>query len=481
MSEILKDIPSVDSIIKSDKTERYLSLYPRNLIIKAIREVVQSIRNGILKGTIKSREEIYQTIYPEIEKVLRDMSGFSLRRVINATGVVIHTNLGRSNLSERAINNVINIAGSYSNLEYDIEEGKRGRRDIHCIKWLKEITGSPDAFIVNNNAAAVLISLNTIASGKEVIISRGELVEIGGSFRMPDVMRLSGAILKEVGTTNKTHLHDYRNAITENTGLILKVHTSNFRLSGFVKSVEIEELVNLGKEYNIPVMYDLGSGCLIDLNKHGIQGEPSVIDVLRSGVDILSFSGDKLLGGPQAGIILGKKELIDRIRKSPLARAVRIDKLTLSALEATLFDYLDPENAIEKIPTLRALLDKPENILKRAKKILRLMLKKRGFASMKTIGRNLTAVKSDDVIAYAGLIEDYSQAGGGALPEINLKTYVVALRPRKISLNHLIKRLQSQNPPVVGRVKEDLLILDARTISEREIKSLVESVFNALF
>ncbi len=479
MSEILKEIPSVDSIIKSDEIKKYLSLYPRNLIIKAIREVLESLREGVLRGIIKSREEIHETIYPEIEKLLRDISRFSLRKVINATGIVIHTNLGRAILSERAIKNVALVAGSYSNLEYNIEEGKRGKRDVHCIKYLKEITSAPDAFIVNNNAGAVLVSLNAIASGKEVIISRGELVEIGGSFRMPDVMKMSGAILKEVGTTNKTHLHDYRDAITENTGLILKVHTSNFRMSGFTKSVEIEELVTLGREYGIPVMYDLGSGCLIDLKRYGIHGEPSVIDILGSGVDLLTFSGDKLLGGPQAGIILGKKELIDRIRRSPLARAVRVDKLTLSALEATLFEYLDPESAVEKIPTLRALLDRPENILKRAKRILNLLLRKHGIISMKSLRNKDT--KDKDIRAYAGIIEDYSQAGGGALPEVNLKTYAVAIKPVKISLNHLIKRMRLQDPPVVGRIKDDLLLLDARTIKEEEIKPLAQSIINALF
>ncbi len=479
MSEILKEIPSVDSIIKSDEIRQYLSLYPRNLIIKAIREALESLREGVLKGIIRSKEEIYQSIYLEVERFLRNISAFSLKRVINATGIVIHTNLGRAILSERAIKNVSFIAGSYSNLEYNIEEGKRGKRDVHCIKYLREITSAPEAFIVNNNAGAVLISLNTIAQGKEVIISRGELVEIGGSFRMPDVMRLSGAILKEVGTTNKTHLHDYRNAITENTALILKVHTSNFRMSGFVKSVEIEELVKLGREYGIPVMYDLGSGCLIDLKRYGIYGEPSVIDILGSGVDLLTFSGDKLLGGPQAGIILGKKELIEKIRRSPLARALRIDKLTLSALEATLFDYLDPEKAVENIPALRALLDKPNNIMKRAKRILNLLLRKDGIISIKKLRDRDT--QGEDIRAYAGIIEDYSQAGGGALPEVNLKTYAVAIKPVKVSLNHLIKRMRLQDPPVVGRIKDDLLLLDARTIQEKEIKPLVESIINALF
>jgi L-seryl-tRNA(Ser) seleniumtransferase len=326
---------------------------------------------------------------------------------------------------------------------------------------LKEITGAEDGFAVNNNAAAVFLCLSALAKGREVIVSRGELVEIGGSFRIPDVMSHSGALLKEVGTTNKTHPYDYENACSEATALILKVHRSNYQIAGFTEEVPIGELVSFGHGRGVPVMYDLGSGCLIPLGQYGIHGEPAVQEIVKNGADLITFSGDKLLGGPQAGIIVGKQELIERVQRHPLARAVRIDKLTLAALEATLMEYVDGEQAKEHIPTLRMLLEDIGIIKARAKKIASL------------IKREITG-------AVLQIKEDSSQAGGGSLPAVEFPTCVVAIKPEKISVNEMEERLRRGEPAVIARIQENSLVLDARTISDLEIASLVRAVTAAL-
>lgn len=484
IERLLRELPSVDILLKSREGEKWLSEYPRNLVLKVIRENLDLLREDIKKGNLVDPANLRNTLISLINRGLERASSFSLRPVINATGIVIHTNLGRSLLATNAVINLLEIANSYSNLEYDLKEGKRGKRYVHIVKLLKEITGAEDAFVVNNNASAVYITLNTLTYQKEVIVSRGELVEIGGSFRMPDVMKMSGAILREVGTTNKTHLYDYENAINENTALILKVHRSNFKVSGFVEEVSQEELVQLGRRYNLPVFFDLGSGCLIDLKKYGIPDEPSVQELLRSGVDLLSFSGDKLLGGPQAGIILGRKEYIGKIRKSPLARVVRVDKFTLAALEATLFNYLDEKWAIERIPTLRMLLEKPEELKKRAEKIIRKLQKIEGWLKVSDSSRaeamKKINVPSGTLKALFSLDEDYSFAGGGALPEVKLKTYGVAIKPLLISVNKLEERLRNTDPPVIARINDEKLFLDVRTISENEIEKLVKILSGVL-
>lgn len=459
IQELLSRLPSVDEVLKSDRGKEWLETYPRRYVLRAIREIIDLRRKEILSGTIK--ETYLEEMIPDIQVVIERLSAMSLRPVINATGVVIHTNLGRSVLSGRVMENVTMIATSYSNLEYDLNEGKRGKRYSHIKRLLIEVTGGEDGFVVNNNAAAVFLCLNEMAKGKEVIVSRGELIEIGGSFRMPDVMSSSGAILKEVGTTNKTHLYDYERAINENTGLILKVHPSNYRIQGFAEDVPIEELVVLGHRRGIPVMYDLGSGCLIDLRPYGIYSEPSVKDVVGKGVDLVTFSGDKLLGGPQAGLIVGKKEFIERIQRNPLTRAVRIDKLTLAALEMTLFEYLDEEKAKRDIPTLRMLLEDTSVIKERAKRI---------YNGLKRV------VKSAEI----ELIQDVSRAGGGSLPEIDFPTYAVAVKPSSISARLLEERLRLGNPPVIVRVREERIIVDARTVGAKEIPSLIDSIRAAL-
>jgi L-seryl-tRNA(Ser) seleniumtransferase len=457
--EILSDLPSVDEVLRSTYGEEWLKNYPRRYVLNAVRDVIKLRRKKILEGTalLTSLEDIV----PDIEIMVRRLSSLSLKSVINATGIVIHTNLGRSALSERVMENVRRVAVGYSNLEYDLESGKRGKRYVHIKRLLREVTGAEDGFAVNNNAAAVLLCLSALAKGKEVVVSRGELVEIGGSFRVPDVMVSSGAVLKEVGTTNKTHGYDYENALSDATALILKVHQSNYRIIGFTEDVSLEMLVGFGHGRGIPVMYDWGSGCLIDLKPHGIYAEPTIQEILRSGVDIVTFSGDKLLGGPQAGLIVGKREFIDKIQKNPLTRAVRIDKLTLAALEATLREYVEEEQARETVPTLRMLLEDPASIKARAKKIAALLKRRVNNAAIT-------------------LIEGKSQSGGGSLPEVDFKTYVVSIRPENLSVNKLEEKLRRCEPPIVARIQENSLVIDPRTITAEEVPLVIRGVQEAL-
>jgi L-seryl-tRNA(Ser) seleniumtransferase len=457
--KLLSRLPSVDEILKSTPGAELLRTYPRRYVLQGVRQGIDQKRQEILSG--RSNDFSQEVLLAEIEDSIACLSAFSLKPLINATGVVIHTNLGRSTLSDRVLENIRRVSESYSNLEYDIEQGKRGKRYAHIKRILREITGAEDALVVNNNAAAVLLSLNTLSKGREVIVSRGELVEIGGSFRIPDVMVSSGAILREVGTTNKTHLHDYENAINGNTSLILKVHRANFRIVGFTDEVPIEELVALGSKHGIPVMYDLGSGCLINLKTYGIHDEPAVQEIVKTGVDLTTFSGDKLLGGPQGGVIVGKKEHIERIQKNPITRAVRIDKLTLAGFEATLMEYLDEEKAIKAIPTLRMLLQKPEEIRNRAN----------------TLARRL---RKEVHNAHIRVMTDTSRAGGGALPEHDLPTFVTAITTESISVNELEGKLRKGTPPVITRIKEDSLILDARTIRDHDIPVLVQRIKSIL-
>jgi L-seryl-tRNA(Ser) seleniumtransferase len=457
--KLLSKLPSVDELLKSGRGVDWLQSYPRRYVLQAIRETIDLKRKEIIDGLAVDLSN--EVMSGEIERIIEKISSYSLEPLINATGVVIHTNLGRSILSQRVLDNIRRVSESYSNLEYDIEKGKRGKRYSHIKRILREITGAEDALVVNNNAAAVLLCLSTLSKDKEVIVSRGELVEIGGSFRIPDVMKSSGAVLREVGTTNKTHLYDYERAINDNTSLILKVHKSNYRVIGFADEVSIESLVKLGRNHRIPVMFDLGSGCLIDLKPFGIYDEPAVADIVRTGVDLTTFSGDKLLGGPQGGVIVGKKEHIEMIQKNPMTRAMRIDKLTLAGFEATLMEYIDEEKAIENIPTLRMLLQKAEDIKKRASRIAKRLKAGIGDASIR-------------------VITDSSRAGGGALPEIALSTYAVAIKTDVLSANEFEEKLRKGKPPVIARIKEDALILDARTIRDEDLGTLVERIKAAL-
>lgn len=442
--------------MKDKKIETLLKKHSSVVVRNAVREALDDLRRKIKEGLSNFPDE--EKIFEEIKNILNKHKKYSLCPVINATGVVIHTNLGRSILPEIAIKNIIEVSSSYSNLEYELERGRRGKRHIHIINAIKKVVNVESATVVNNNAGAVFLCLNTLARGKEVIVSRGELVEIGGSFRIPDVMASSGAILREVGTTNKTHLSDYENAINENTALLLKVHKSNFRMIGFTDEVPVSELAQLGRKKGIPVMVDLGSGCFIDLKKYGFYTEPSVQEILSQGADIVTFSGDKLLGSAQAGFILGKTELVEKVSKNPLMRALRVDKITLAALEATLRLYIDEKEAIKKIPTLRMILEDAENIKKKALKIIK-ALKKQGID--------------------ATLLEDISMPGGGSLPEFGVKTYVVAVKSG-VSSQEFARKLRETEPPVIARIKEELVIFDPRTIQDKEIPLLINAVKQAL-
>lgn len=452
---LLRKIPSVDKILKSKEISNFLAHHSQAFITETVRDVLTSLRKKIKEGLISEIDE--EKVLDEIKAALKQGEKYSLKPVINATGVVIHTNLGRSLLPEQALRHVIEIATSYSNLEYDLEKGQRGKRYTHIIDAVKKVVNVESVLVVNNNAGAVFLALNSLARGKEVIVSRGELVEIGGSFRIPDVMSNSGAILREVGTTNKTRLSDYENAINENTAMLLKVHRSNFRIIGFTEEATVEELVKLGEKHGIPVMFDLGSGSFINLKKYGFYEEPSVQEVLNLGVHLVTFSGDKLLGSAQAGFILGKAALIEKISRNPLMRALRVDKMTLAALEASLRLYLNEEEAIEKIPTLRMILENPDSIRKRATKILRAFKKQGINAEMK---------------------EDISMPGGGSLPEFGVKTYAVAVKPPD-SAQSFVKKLRQTQPPVIARVRDDLVIFDARTVQEKEIQMLANAVKQA--
>jgi L-seryl-tRNA(Ser) seleniumtransferase len=455
--ELLKQLPSVDEILRSEEAAGWLARYPRPYVVEAIRRTIDGQRKLVLSGNDSSIS--LTEMHLVIEETAKALASLHLHPVINATGIVIHTNLGRSPLSEGAVENISRIAGGYSNLEYDIPAGKRGKRYSHIRRSLREVTGAEDGFALNNNAGAVLLCLSALAKGREVIVSRGELVEIGGSFRVPDVMAQSGAVLREVGTTNKTHLRDYEAAINENTALILKVHQSNYRITGFTEDVSVAELTALGKNSNIPVMYDMGSGNLIDLGPWGIHDEPTVQEILRDGADLVSFSGDKLLGGPQAGIVVGRGDLIAHLQKQPLLRALRIDKLTLAALEATLKEYIEPESAKQNIPTLRMLLEDPAVTRKRARRLA-------------TMLKGLPAeIQVQEAVTYSG---------GGALPMHGFKTYVVAITPNNTSVPECEEALRTGQPTVVARIREDALLLDARTITPEVLKPLAERVREVL-
>jgi L-seryl-tRNA(Ser) seleniumtransferase len=460
MKELLKKLPAVDELLKENKTQQWLDSHPRVLVLEALRTALDRTRKRILAGPPAGSEAglSAEQILIEAERILFELNEPSLCSVINATGVVVHTNLGRSLLSETAIRRMIEVSGSYSNLEYDIPAGDRGKRYIHVENILRRLTGAEAATAVNNNASAVLLCLNTLARGKEVIVSRGELVEIGGSFRVPEVMERSGAKLREVGTTNKTHLKDYEKSITENTGLLLKVHTSNYKIVGFTKEVSAQELAGLGKKHNIPVMWDLGSGSFLDLASYGVGDEPTVKQAMDAGVDILTFSGDKLLGGPQAGMVLGRTSFLDPIRANPLARALRIDKLTLAALEATLAQYLDMKKAARDIPTLWMLTQPLQEIERKASLLA---------GGLRALG----------ITGLAATVQDeQSQTGGGALPMGNLPTRVIALAHDRLSANQIESRLRIDKPHVITRIKEGMVLFDPRTLNDGEIGKIVEAV-----
>lgn len=459
--DLLRKLPAVDSLLKDGKIALLLKDRPRRMVVDAVRAALQQER-----GRIKAADAaVYKfDIAAFREKVGDEMerSGrLGLARAVNATGVILHTNLGRAPLAAAALKNLTHVSQGYSNLEFDVEKGERGERYSHLEPILCRLTGAEAALVVNNNAAAVLLTLNTLAEGKEVIVSRGELVEIGGSFRVPDVMRKSGARLVEVGTTNRTHLKDYEAAINPETAMILKVHRSNFDVVGFTADVPIQELVKLGKRYGIPVMNDLGSGSLVDLSRYGMKKEPTVQESVNSGISIVTFSGDKLLGGPQAGIILGKREIIDTVKKNPLTRALRIDKLTVASLEATLMLYMDELTAIRDIPVLRMLTQPVADLTNTARRLLR---------ELRTVSGKRFEIAMKD---------GYSQVGGGALPLHEIPTKLITVKPVDISPNRLEEALRLNPVPVIVRIEKDEVVIDVRTLMDGDIK-IITDFFNGV-
>lgn len=460
---LFKLIPKVDDILGRDNIKKILETIPRNVVLDSIREETELIREKIKNN--KQEEEILEVINNLELSIISNAeykNSYKLRRVINATGVVVHTNLGRSVINEKIMENINDVVTHYSNLEFDLLKGVRGSRYSHVEEIIAKCTGAEAAMVVNNNAAAVLLVLNTMAKGRDVIVSRGELIEIGGSFRIPDVMIQSSAHLVEVGTTNKTHLFDYEKAISEDTAALLKVHTSNYRILGFTSSVDAVDLIELKNKYNLPIIEDLGSGVLLDLSKYGLEYEPTVQDSIKNGIDIVTFSGDKLLGGPQAGIIVGKKQYIEAMKKNQLTRALRVDKFTIAALEGTLKYYMDEENVVNEIPTIRMLTDSIESINNKALKLKRY-------------------IDNIDIDYFDIAIEDeFSEVGGGSLPLERIPTKCLVLSLDGKGLQKFEECLRRFSIPIIARLYKDRVYFDLRTIEEDEISIVAEGIKYAL-
>lgn len=455
-SKLLRKLPKVDELLMNEKVIEASSGLLREQVVDVIRTVIETVRKEIL-GSDEALDESYVSYDMVADKVIqavRNSHVKSLRRVINGTGVVLHTNLGRAKLSKSAMEAVAEVADKYSTLEYDPAKGGRGSRHVHVEKVIEKITGAEAAMVVNNNAAATTICLAAMGRGKEMVISRGELVEIGGSFRIPEIMEESGAHLAEVGTTNKVKLSDYKNKINENTGAIMKVHTSNYKIIGFTEEVPLKELVKLGREENLPVIYDMGSGLMINLRDYGIE-EPTVREAMADGADIILFSGDKLLGGPQGGVIIGKKKYIDMMKSHPLARILRVDKMTLSAMEATFKEYYDDENAKEKIPVLSMLTRSEEKLKTDAEKLLEMIKKEAPALDAKVEA-------TEDVV------------GGGSAPATVLKGYSVSVQWNEASSQEIERRLRMDALPIIVRINRDKVLFDVRTIAEDEYRIIAD-------
>lgn len=454
---LLSQIPAINKILLLDEIKELINTYTEVAVKSAIKQYIEEVKQAILNEELTEVPSLSKII-GEVEKIVEKEDKNSLRRVINATGTILHTNLGRSLLSEKIKENIESVAFNYSNLEFDIDNKKRGSRYVHLIDIIKKLTGAEDVLVVNNNAAAVLLALNTLVKGQEIIVSRGELVEIGGAFRIPEIIKLSGGVPVEVGTTNKTHLKDYENAITEETGALLKVHTSNYKILGFTESVSNEEISYLARENELVSINDLGSGQFVDFSKFGLPYEPTVKEILDSGIDIVTFSGDKLLGGPQAGIIVGKKKYIEKMKKNQLTRALRVDKMTLASLEATLKLYLDEKDALEHIPTLHMISLSKERLFGKA---------------------DVLKTKLSDLDFDIRIEEDKAEVGGGSYPASYLESVAVKLTHRKLHATEIERKLLEVEIPIITRIKDNSIILDMRTLRTREfdiVKAALEEV-----
>ncbi|NOX57787.1 MAG: L-seryl-tRNA(Sec) selenium transferase [Planctomycetes bacterium] len=450
--EQLRQLPSMTGLLEDATVKAWLDIHPRAVVVAALNWAIDHARDGVINDdAVPNAESILQAALVHLEST----SLPSIRRVINATGVVLHTGLGRAPLSQAAIDAVTQCASGYCNLEFDLESGARGRRADHVANLLAELTGAEAATVVNNNAAATFLILNTVASG--VVVSRGELVEIGGSYRLPDMMQASGVELREVGTTNRTRIADYEKAIGPNVAALMRVHTSNYRIVGFTQAVDFDELVRLGRDHELPIIDDLGSGAMFDLDRFGLGGEPSVQASVEAGADLICFSGDKILGGPQAGIIIGRREWINRIERNPLMRTYRVGKMTLAALEATLQQYRDEDHARENIPSLSMMSTPLDELKKRAEELCGLLTKRIADA------------------AFA-VIEEQSTVGGGSLPDRNIATHCVTWSPTNHSVDEALARLRQGKPAIVARAHRGMILFDLRTIDEKDIQPLMERI-----
>ncbi|MGE5391789.1 MAG: L-seryl-tRNA(Sec) selenium transferase [Deltaproteobacteria bacterium] len=461
----LKNIPPVDEILAQKPVAKLIDKYNREFILKLVRTALDQQRQEIRSsGKTLERPQILKAVVDKLGRLAEESSRGTLTKVINGTGVILHTNLGRAPLGDRALHYMQEMAGSYNNLEMDLERGERGSRYTHVEALLRELTGAEAALVVNNNAAAVLLGLSTLAAGREVIVSRGQLVEIGGAFRIPEVMKLSGARLVEVGTTNKTYISDFANAIIADTALLFAAHTSNYKIIGFTEEVGLEELTALGRETGLPVMQDLGSGILVSPGGWGLEEEPTVQACVRAGVDVVTFSGDKLLGGPQAGIIVGRKDLIDAMKKNQLTRALRVDKLTIAALEGTLIEFLagDPE---KKIPVISMLARTPDQLEERARELHSRIVDKIGTHKK---------VETIELVALEDMV------GGGAYPTHKIPGYGVEIKFRGISLEEVARRLRQTDPAVVTRRQEDRLAISVRTLLDGDSETIADLLAQVL-
>ncbi len=452
--EQLRQLPSMTNLLDDAIVKSWLDEHPRSLVVGALDRAIGTARRSVIDS---GKSADLAAIIDDARTILQLRAATSMRKVINATGVVLHTGLGRAPLSDAAIRAVTECASGYCNLEFDLDSGARGRRVDHVADLLAELTGAEAATVVNNNAAATLMILNTAAAGRGVIVSRGELVEIGGSYRLPDMMRASGAQLCEVGTTNRTRIADYEKAIDENTAALMRVHTSNYRVVGFTQAVGIEELVELGRKHNLPVIDDLGSGALFDLSSIGMGEEPSVRASIDAGADLVCFSGDKILGGPQAGIIVGRKEWIDRIECNPLMRTYRVGKMTLAALEATLQSYRDASHATATIPSLAMMSASLDSLKTKAETLHQLLVEK---------------LPSEDFqVAKAT-----SAVGGGSYPGRELETYCVTWQPKNITIDETLKQLRTGTPAIVARAQRERILFDVRTIIDADQIPLIDRI-----
>ena len=455
----LRHLPKVHALLESEHAQTLMAKIPRQMVLDAVRAEIDALRQRVLAGDVTPPFSEIE-MFAAVERRLHDSDLQRLQRVVNATGIVIHTNMGRAPMADAAVQAVLAVVGNYSNLELDLATGKRGGRGGQIEQLLQTLTGAKAALVVNNNAAAILLALSTVAAGGEVVISRGELVEIGGGFRVPDVIVQCGGRLVEVGTTNKTRLSDYANAITSNTKVLLKVHASNYKIIGFTSETSVSELAELGRERGLLVMNDLGSGALVDVTRFGLPQEPTVQETIKAGADVVMVSGDKLLGGPQCGILLGKSEPIARMAANPLFRALRADKMTLAALEATLRLYLDEARLIETVPVLAMLAASKDTLTKRARRLRNALARVAGLETRLTDGVGYT--------------------GGGALPTVPLMSKLVQVRSAQTSVEQLAERLRRADPPVMGVLSEGWLALDVRTVRDDEFRLIVSAMKEAV-